>query len=210
MRTCAILISFVLLVPVVMAAQMGRPSTAFEGDGPRVTVFGGFPYLRNNSNGFGGWQGEGTFNFTRYLGVTGDVSGDYRSPGSFSISGVTASANQHLYTFMAGPSVTANVGRNAFFAHALFGEAHSSLGAGVSIPIIGGISSGLTSANAFAMAFGGGVDIGVSRHLAIRAIQVDYLRTQFSAADALATGFSTSLNNYQNSFRYSAGIVFRF
>jgi hypothetical protein len=60
------------------------------------------------------------------------------------------------------------------------------------------------------MAFGGGVDIGVSRHLAIRAIQVDYLRTQFNAADALATGFSTSLNNYQNSFRYSAGIVFRF
>jgi hypothetical protein len=210
MRRCVILLTIIVLLPVVLAAQIGRPRAAFEGDGPRVTVFGGFPYLRNSSNGFGGWQGEGTFNFTRYLGVTGDVSGDYRSPGSFSIGGVTASVNQHLYTFMAGPSVTANVGRNAFFAHALFGEAHSSLGAGVSIPIIGGISSGLTSANAFVMAFGGGVDVGVSRHLGIRAIQVDYLRTQFSAADALATGFSTSLNDYQNSFRYSAGIVFRF
>jgi len=27
----------------------------------------------------------------------------------------------------------------------------------------------------------GGIDIGLSRHLAIRAVQVDYLRTQFSA-----------------------------
>jgi peptidoglycan-associated lipoprotein len=92
----------------------------------------------------------------------------------------------------------------------LFGEARSSLGAGVNIPIIGGISTDLTSANAFAMAFGGGLDIGLTRHLAIRAVQVDYLRTQFNATDALTTGLSSSLGNRQNSLRYSAGIVFRF
>jgi peptidoglycan-associated lipoprotein len=60
------------------------------------------------------------------------------------------------------------------------------------------------------MAFGGGVDIGLTRHLAIRAAQVDYLRTQFSARDALLTGLSSSLGNRQNSMRYSAGVVFRF
>jgi hypothetical protein len=108
-----------------------------------------------------------------------------------------------------GPTVTANLGRSAVFAHALFGEARSSLGAGVGIPIIGGISTGLTSANAFAMAFGGGIDIALTRHLAIRAVQVDYVRTQFSATDALTTGLSSSLGNRQNSFRYSTGIVFR-
>jgi hypothetical protein len=80
----------------------------------------------------------------------------------------------------------------------------------LTLPIIGGISTGLTSANAFAMAFGGGVDIGVSRHFAIRAIQADYLRTQFSATDAIITGLSSSLNGGQNSYRASAGIVFRF
>jgi hypothetical protein len=38
----------------------------------------------------------------------------------------------------------------------------------------------------------------------------DYLRTQFSATDALTTGLSSSFGNRQNSFRYSTGIVFRF
>ena len=65
------------------------------------------------------------------------------------------------------------------------------------------------TANAFAMALGGGVNIGVSRHIAIRAIQADHLRTQFNATDALTTGLSTSLHSGQNSFRASAGIVFR-
>lgn len=210
MRKCAILASFVLLFPLMLAAQIGRPKTAFDDGGPRATMFGGYSYLRNNSNGINGWQGQGTFNFTRYLGVTADVSGAFRTPATFSVLGVSASANQHLYTFLFGPTVTANFGRSAVFAHGLFGQAHSSLGAGVNIPIIGGISTGLTSANAFAMAFGGGVDIGVSRHIAIRAVQVDYLRTQFSATDALATGLSSSLGDRQNSFRYSTGIVFRF
>jgi opacity protein-like surface antigen len=80
----------------------------------------------------------------------------------------------------------------------------------VSIPIIGGISTGVRSANAFAMAFGGGLDIGVSKHFAIRAAQVDYLQTRFSPTDALTTGLSSSVNDRQNSLRYQAGIVFRF
>src|SRR5207253_207432 len=49
-----------------------------------------------------------------------------------------------------------------------------------------------------------------SRHFAIRAAQVDYLRTNFSSADALSTGLFGNTNGRQNSFRYSAGIVFRF
>ena len=183
---------------------------------PRATIFGGYSYLRNSSNGlsgngFNGWDGQGTFNFTRYLGVTADFTGDYRTLASTSLlPGVSASANQHVYTYLFGPTVTGNFGRSAVFAHALFGQAHSGLGAGVSLPIIGGISTGVTSASAFAMEFGGGVDIGVTRHFAIRAAQVDYLRTNFTSTDALSTGLSSSLNNRQNSFRYSGGIVFRF
>lgn len=210
MRKCVILTSVVLLLPLMLVAQSGGPRPAVTDEGPRATIFGGYSYLRNNSNGFNGWEGQGTFNFTHYLGVTADVSGDYRTPASFSALGLSVSAHQHLYTYLFGPTVTANLGRSAVFAHALFGQAHSSLGAGVNIPIIGGISTGLTSATAFAMAFGGGVDIGLTRHLAIRAAQVDYLRTQFSATDALTTGLSSSLSDRQNSFRYSAGIVFRF
>ena len=142
--------------------------------------------------------------------VSPPVSGASVTPFSFSALGFSAGTYQHLNNYLFGPTITASAGRSSLFAHALFGEARSSLGAGVGIPSIGGISTGITSANAFAMAFGGGVDIGLTRHLAIRAIQVDYLRTQFNATDALTTGLSSSLGNRQNSFRFSTGVVFRF
>jgi len=194
----------------MLVAQIGGARPAGSESETRATIFGGYSYLRNNSNGFSGWEGQGTFNLNRYLGVTADVSGATVTPFSFSALGFSAGTYQHLNNYLFGPTVTATVGRSAVFAHALFGEARASLGAGVGIPIIGGISTDITSANAFAMAFGGGVDIGLTRHLAIRAVQVDYLRTQFNATDALTTGLSSSLGNRQNSFRFSSGIVFRF
>jgi len=211
MRKSVILAFIISFLPSMLIAQIGsgaRPAgSEIE---TRATIFGGYSYLRNNSNGFGGWEGQGTFNFNRYLGVTGDVSGVSVTPFGFSALGFSAGTYQRLNNYLFGPTITANLGRSAVFVHALFGEAHSSLGAGVSIPIVGGISTGITSTNAFAMAFGGGIDIGLTRHLAIRAVQVDYLRTQFNATDALTTGLSSSLGNRQNSFRYSSGIVFRF
>ena len=187
MRKFGILLSIVLGLPLSLAAQNGGAMPAGSENGTRATVFGGYSYLRNGSNGFNGWEGQGTFNFNRYLGVTADVSGSILSPFSFSTSGFSASTYQHVTNYLFGPTVTAGFGRSAVFAHALFGAAHSSLGAGVNVPIIGGISTGLTSANAFAMAFGGGIDIGMTRHFAIRAVQVDYIRTQFNAIDALLT-----------------------
>jgi len=205
-----VFVCLVILLPAMLMAQSGSPSSAYNDAPSRGTLFGGYSYLRNNSNGFNGFDSQGTFNFNRYVGVTADFGGNYRTLASSSLLGFSASANQRLYTFLFGPTVTAPIGRSSVFAHALFGEAHSSLGAGVSIPIIDGISTGVTSANAFAMAFGGGVDIGLSKHVAIRAAQVDFIRTQFNSSDALATGLSTDLGDHQNSFRYSGGIVFRF
>ena len=210
MRKFGILLSVVLCLPLALVAQIGGAMPAGSENATRAVVFGGYSYLRNGSSGFNGWEGQGTFNFNRYLGVTADVSGSILSPFSFSTSGFSASTYQHVTNYLFGPTVTAGFGRSAVFAHALFGAAHSSLGAGVNIPIIGGISTGLTSANAFAMAFGGGIDIGMTRHFAIRAVQVDYIRTQFNSIDALTSGLSSSLGNRQNSFRYSSGIVFRF
>ena len=210
MSKYVILMSIVFLLPIGLMAQSSRARVAVGENETRATIFGGYSYLRNASNGFSGWEGQGTFNFTRSLGITADVSGASLSPFGFSALGFSAGTYQRLNNYLFGPTVTAHLGRSSVFAHALFGEAHSSLGAGVTLPIIGGISTGITSANAFAMAFGGGVDIGLTRHFAIRAMQVDYLRTQFNTVDALTTGLSSSLGNRQNSFRYSTGIVFRF
>lgn len=51
----------------------------------------------------------------------------------------------------------------------------------------------------FALQVGGGVDIGISRHFAVRIFQADWLRTEFPNANT----------NVQNNLRLAAGIVFR-
>lgn len=200
MRNSVILVAIILL-PLALAAQ----------DAPKAEIFGGYSYLRNSSNSFNGWEGQVTANFGRYLGVTGDFSGHYRTFATLSaIPGVSASAPQRLYNFLFGPTVTARFDKHAIFGHALFGAAHSSLGAGVTIPFLGTVSTGINGATAFAMAFGGGVDLGLTRTFAIRPAQIDYLYTRFNSVNAVSTGLSNSASGHQNSFRYSAGVVIRF
>jgi opacity protein-like surface antigen len=78
------------------------------------------------------------------------------------------------------------------FGQVLFGTAH--IGS-----TIFGVSN---SANAFAMTVGGGFDVNLSHHFAVRPAQVDYLLTRFDE--------STNNARSQNNLRVSTGIVFRF
>jgi hypothetical protein len=82
----------------------------------------------------------------------------------------------------------------AIFGQGLIGEAH---GFNSYFPTAAG---SLTDYNSFALQVGGGLDIGLSRHFAVRAIQADWLRTQFP----------NSTTNIQNTFRIGAGVVLRF
>ena len=218
MRKFVISMCVFLCLPIITLAQNS------ENVATRGTVFGGYSLLHNNnsldsslgfgsglgSTNFNGWDAQGTFNFVPHFGVTADFSGNSRMLNGVSFLGFSAGTQQHLYNFLFGPTATAYFGKTSVFGHALFGEQHASLSAGVSVPILGGISAPLDSSNAFAMAFGGGVDIGLSRHFAIRAAQFDFVRTNFSSTNALTSGLSTNLNNHQNSFRYSGGVVWRF
>jgi len=56
------------------------------------------------------------------------------------------------------------------------------------------------TAEAFAMQFGGGVDIPISKRISFRPAQIDYLLTRYS------NPFSKTSN--QNNLHFSAGIVF--
>jgi opacity protein-like surface antigen len=223
MRKLAISMCVFLCLPFMAMAQSS------ENVSTRGTIYGGYSLLHNNNSlgnslggslgssfssnfggNFNGWEGQGTFNFTRHFGVTADFSGNSKQLAGISFLGFSAGTQQHLYNFLFGPTATAYFGKSSVFGHALFGEAHSSLSAGVSVPILGGISAPITSGNAFAMAFGGGVDIGLSKHFAIRAAQLDFIRTNFNSVDALASGLSSGIGNNQNSLRYSGGVIWRF
>jgi hypothetical protein len=81
----------------------------------------------------------------------------------------------------------------AVFGQGLIGQAW---GFNSYFPMASGARSDYIS---FALQVGGGVDIGVSRHFAIRAFQADWFRTEFPNADT----------NVQNNFRVTAGVVFR-
>lgn len=84
--------------------------------------------------------------------------------------------------------------RWSVFAQALAGEA---FGMNSVFPSPHAISS---TASSFAVKAGGGVDVALSRHLALRALEAGYLRTQFPNAG----------NNEQNNLTLGAGVVLRF
>jgi peptidoglycan-associated lipoprotein len=96
-----------------------------------------------------------------------------------------------LSTFAAGPRLTLPVRRVRPFAQALFGMAH---GANSEFPQSSTLSS---SANSFALDLGAGADLPLNKHLALRFLQLDYLRT----------ALPNNTTNWQNNLRIGAGLT---
>jgi hypothetical protein len=82
----------------------------------------------------------------------------------------------------------------AVFGQALIGESH-----GLD-SIFPSPSGAQTDFNTFALQVGGGLDLRLSRHFAVRPVQADWVRTEFP----------NGITNVQNSLRLSAGVVLRF
>jgi len=106
------------------------------------------------------------------------------------------------YTYLFGPRLSFRKNdRFTPFAQVLFGGVHASA------VTLSGCTDGncnfLPAENKFAMTAGGGLDLKVHHHLAIRIIQAEYLMTSFE-------DHSTGQSARQNDMRLSAGIVFRF
>src|SRR5437763_2122499 len=83
MRRFLVVLFVSLLLPGAVMAQ---------DETPKATIFGGYSLLRNGGNNSNGWDGQGTFNFNRYLGLTADVTGNYRTLASFSPLSVVSSS----------------------------------------------------------------------------------------------------------------------
>src|SRR5947208_12316793 len=104
-----------------------------QGFAQGVELYGGAQYehLQPSYNAFG-WNAAITGNFKHVLGITGDVSGVYKSK-------VT---NSSVHTYTVGPVLTARLPVVQPFIRALFGGAT--------------ISGGGVNSTAFAMLVGGG------------------------------------------------------
>jgi len=128
--------------------------------------------------------------FWRGWGVVADVSGLH-----------TANANGpgvglDLVTVAFGPRYTwvAPHRRYAVFGQVLAGETN---GLNSVFPSSAGAKD---TANGLALYIGGGVNVALQRHLALRAFEADWLRTQLPNATT----------NVQNNLRLGAGLIFRF
>jgi len=129
----------------------------------KVEIFGGYSFVRldEDAGNMDGWNASILGNLTPIFGVKGEFSGLYAKDK------LADSVRYSGYSFMGGPQITARTGSVSVFAHALFGVEHF----GGSVPIedfrVG------ASINAFAMAFGGGLDWHRGAW-GIRLPQVDY------------------------------------
>jgi hypothetical protein len=105
-----------------------------------------------------GWNGALSLNANRWFGITADLSGHYRE--------LAPGVSFNSFTAVFGPQLTYRAEKASPFVHALFGVNRASTG---------GLSD-----SAFAMALGGGLDINITKRLAFRLVQADYLMTKHS------------------------------
>ena len=144
------------------------------------------------------WQPGGSVELSaqvyRGLGLAANVTGNNVPNAANSGIGLTmVTANfGPRYTYYR-PTGAENKRSIAIFGQGLIGQAW---GFNSYFPTESGVQTDYIS---FALQVGGGVDIGLSRHFAVRVFQADWLRTQFPNANT----------NVQNNLRLAAGIVFR-
>ena len=184
-----------IVVGALLLVLVSLPAMA-QSDFPKAEVFGGYSFFRANPEGMNlhGWNASVTGNVTRWFGIEGDFSGHYGSPDVFGFT--VPFVDVHSYTFMGGPKLSYRGGSATAFAHFLIGGASAGTSAfNVSV-----------SSNTLAAAIGGGIDLNITKSIAFRVIQADYLMTRYDSAPQI---FMSGFDKRQNNFRLSAGIVFR-
>lgn len=179
---------------------------------PRFELFLGYSNFRAVPMSSAGnriaWLSGGStslaINANRYLGFVADFGGYHANrfgPNAPPTGGVV-DASGNVFTYMFGPRISFRH-KVTPFVQALFGGLHAG---GVTLNGCSGIGcSPLPSENSFTMAAGGGLDITLHRHVALRLFQAEYVLTRFTNRSS-----SAGQKARQDDVRLSAGIVFRF
>ena len=196
-------------------------TVAFAQDYAKVEVSGNYSYVRfnpENSNivssfSMNGGGGGVTVYVNHWLGITGDFQGYGSTTQTFNFpatasspcpTGCTVRSSGDMFTYIVGTVLKHRAEHFEPFVEALFGGAHSNTYSNLFKACQASCSTTLTpSNNAFDFILGGGLDIPLSKSIAIRPVQLDFLLTRFG-------NDFTRGNNNQSNLRYNAGIVFRF
>jgi hypothetical protein len=160
----------------------------------KADAFFGYSYTRQTygtgtSFNMNGGIGQFTYYPSSWFGLVGEFGGSTVR----NINGTPVTTGT-LYSYMGGPRITFRHGPLQPYVQTLFGGSH----------IDSNMQADLhtTMGNGFAMALGGGLDLKLNHHFAVRLGQFDYFITRLDNPANLA--FT------QNNFRFSTGLVIRF
>jgi hypothetical protein len=139
--------------------------------------------------------------------ITSELEAEVQGYGSYTHNLITpaglVSASGNLFTYNVGPVFKFRTSHFEPFGEVLFGGAHSNFYGNLYNNCGRACVSKSPTNNAFDFIIGGGIDIPLGEHFAIRPAQFDYLLTRFG-------NDFTGGNNNQSNFRFQAGVQFRF
>lgn len=196
------LLSAVLLLFFVVLVY---PFSAWAQDYPNVELYGAYSYTRMNGANWTGWYGTVAKNINHMLGITAEV-GSVANSQSQAMAPYTATADQHIYTFLAGPQLTSrDKGKLAPYLHLLLGVGHYYSNSGLLGPFPS--FQTVSSENHFAIYFGGGVEYKLKGPLALRG-QMDYGGVRCGQASTACGGaLSEVTSSWMKGWRFSAGLA---
>ena len=178
-------------------------AAAAADDTPRAEVFGGVSFFHADTmglNNFGvkanyaGWATEFQYNINKILGATGDITGNYGRL-------LPNIPNSHTYTYTFGPTFSLRTEHARIFAHTLFG------GSSTNVVFASGPGNSVSD-SAFAMVWGGGIDVKVNDRFSVRLGQLDWVYTRYDLSNVVFSGMQ--LKDHQNSIRYTGGMTINF
>jgi opacity protein-like surface antigen len=162
----------------------------FDADGLAVSNARRINFSSEDKN-FNGFTAEFNQNVTRNIGIVTSFTANFNNSGYADInSGRLFRASVQRYDLMIGPRYNWRLDSVTPFAHALFGFSH------MRASFDDAITPQRKSQTAFAMAFGGGLDVHAGDHVDIRPIMIEYVPTFFNG-------------EHQNNIRAGAGIKFK-
>ena len=143
-----------------------------------------------------GGSADASVTFFKGLGIAANFTGEHAT-------GISSNVSLGKFAFMAGPRYIFDSSKytdrmtkkhhTELFGEWLFGGAHAF---DSTFPGTSGVQ---TSASAFSMQLGGGLDVGISNGFGIRALEVDLIHTNLP----------NNAGNSQNDFRIGFGISYR-
>jgi len=146
----------------------------FDKEG-RATFNGTRVDFASQREGYNGSNAEFNQNINEHIGIVTSFTGTYDKTGYIDTrTGRTFNASVQRYDLMIGPRYNWRPEGVTPFVHALFGVTHMR----ASFDDV--LTPRKKADTAFAMAFGGGLDVHAGEHIDVRAVQVDYLPTFFN------------------------------